>query len=73
MRGAVSSAAHAPLGNAAPDVFHGEVAIAWTCPYLARMLQRTLPAGFIAPCLPTKSEKLPSGSEWLGRGIFHAY
>jgi hypothetical protein len=29
------------------------------------MLQRTLPAGFVAPCLPTKSDKLPSGSEWL--------
>jgi len=29
------------------------------------MLQRTLPAGFIAPCLPTKTEKLPSGGEWL--------
>ncbi len=26
------------------------------------MLQRTLPAGFIAPCLPTKTDKLPSGS-----------
>jgi bifunctional non-homologous end joining protein LigD len=26
---------------------------------------RTLPAGFIAPCLPTKTEKLPSGSQWL--------
>src|SRR5262245_45189389 len=24
------------------------------------MLQRTLPAGFIAPCLPTKTDKLPS-------------
>jgi ATP-dependent DNA ligase len=23
------------------------------------------PAGFIAPCLPTKTDKLPSGSEWL--------
>ena len=22
---------------------------------------RTLPAGFIAPCLPTKTDKLPSG------------
>ena len=32
---------------------------------LVRMLQRTLPAGFIAPCLPTKTDKLPSGSEWL--------
>jgi hypothetical protein len=30
-----------------------------------RMLQRTLPAGFIAPCLPTKTDKLPSGSDWL--------
>jgi bifunctional non-homologous end joining protein LigD len=29
------------------------------------MSQRTLPAGFIAPCLPTKTDKLPSGSEWL--------
>ena len=29
------------------------------------MLQRTLPAGFIAPCLPTKTDKLPSGSAWL--------
>jgi ATP-dependent DNA ligase len=29
------------------------------------MLQRTLPAGFIAPCLPTKADKLPSGREWL--------
>jgi ATP-dependent DNA ligase len=30
-----------------------------------RMLQRTLPAGFIAPCLPTKTDRLPSGSQWL--------
>ena len=29
------------------------------------MLPRTLPAGFIAPCLPSKTDKLPSGSEWL--------
>ena len=29
------------------------------------MLQRTLPAGFIGPCLPTKTDKLPSGSQWL--------
>src|SRR5215472_1876910 len=33
--------------------------------YLVRMLQRTLPAGFIAPRLPTKADKLPSGSQWL--------
>ena len=26
---------------------------------------RTLPAGFIAPCLPSKTDKLPSGSDWL--------
>ena len=25
----------------------------------------TLPAGFIAPCLPTKTHKLPSGGLWL--------
>jgi bifunctional non-homologous end joining protein LigD len=29
------------------------------------MLQRILPAGFIAPCLPTKTDKLPSGGQWL--------
>jgi ATP-dependent DNA ligase len=33
--------------------------------YLALMLQRTFPAGFIAPCLPTKTDKLPSGDLWL--------
>src|SRR5262245_42951979 len=26
---------------------------------------RALPAGFIAPCLPTKTTRLPSGSQWL--------
>ena len=26
---------------------------------------RTFPAGFIAPCLPTKTDKLPSGDLWL--------
>jgi bifunctional non-homologous end joining protein LigD len=29
------------------------------------MLQRTLLAGFIAPCLPSKPDKLPSSSQWL--------
>jgi ATP-dependent DNA ligase len=29
------------------------------------MLQRTLSAGFVAPCLPSKTDKLPSGSDWL--------
>ena len=29
------------------------------------MLQRIVSAGFIAPCLPTKTDKLPSGSQWL--------
>src|SRR2546430_16586011 len=29
------------------------------------MSQRSFPAGFIAPCLPTKIDKLPSGSQWL--------
>src|SRR6476659_3175852 len=29
------------------------------------MLQRTLPAGFIAPCLPSKTDQLSSGSQWL--------
>jgi bifunctional non-homologous end joining protein LigD len=29
------------------------------------MLQRVLPASFVAPCLPSKTDKLPSGSQWL--------
>jgi len=33
--------------------------------YWVDMSQRTLPAGFIAPCLSTKTDKLPSGSDWL--------
>ena len=31
----------------------------------SNMLQRTLPAGFIAPCLPTITDTLPSGGLWL--------
>ena len=42
-----------------------EVAITVAQLYLLRMLQRTLPAGCIAPCLPTKTDKLPSGGQWL--------
>src|SRR5215469_5445175 len=45
--------------------FDGEVAIAVAQLYLVHMLQRTLPAGFITPCLPTKTDKLPSGGQWL--------
>jgi hypothetical protein len=45
--------------------FDDEVAIAIAQLYLVHMLQSTLPAGFIAPCLPTKTDKLPSGSQWL--------
>src|SRR5262249_57628329 len=45
--------------------FDGEFAIAVAQLYLVHMLQRTLPAGFITPCLPTKTDKLPSGSQWL--------
>ena len=29
------------------------------------MLQRTVPTGFIAPCLSSKTDQLPSGSQWL--------
>jgi ATP dependent DNA ligase domain len=32
---------------------------------VVHMLQRTLPAGFIAPCLPTKASQLPSGPLWV--------
>jgi ATP-dependent DNA ligase len=49
----------------APD--YGAVLVAITVAqfYLFGMSQRTLPAGFIAPCLPTKTTTLPSGSLWL--------
>jgi bifunctional non-homologous end joining protein LigD len=33
--------------------------------YAALCCVCALPAGFIAPCLPTKTDKLPSGSQWL--------
>ena len=33
--------------------------------YAIMLRMRTLPAGFIAPCLPTKTDKLPSGGLWL--------
>jgi bifunctional non-homologous end joining protein LigD len=29
------------------------------------MFERTVPVGFIPPCLPTKAQHLPSGSHWL--------
>jgi len=45
--------------------FDGEVAIAVAQLYLVHMLQRTLPTGFIAPCLPTKTDELSSGGSWL--------
>jgi ATP-dependent DNA ligase len=45
--------------------FDDEVALTVAQLYFIHMLQRTLPAGFIAPCLPTKAATLPSGSDWL--------
>ena len=49
------------------NVSGGPVRIAITVAqlYLVHMLQPTLPTGFIAACLPTKTDKLPSGSQWL--------
>jgi ATP-dependent DNA ligase len=43
-------------------IWFAKTTVRW---YFARMLPRSLPAGFIAPCLPTKAAKLPSGGEWL--------
>jgi bifunctional non-homologous end joining protein LigD len=45
--------------------FDDEVALTVAPLYLVHMLQRTFPARFIAPCLPTKTTQLPSGSQWL--------
>ena len=46
---------------------YGAVLVAITVAqfYLSGMSQRTLPAGFIAPCLPTKTDTLPSGGRWI--------
>src|SRR6266700_5564442 len=33
--------------------------------YLGHLLQRNVPAGFIAPCLPIKTTTLPPGGQWL--------
>jgi bifunctional non-homologous end joining protein LigD len=49
----------------APDYGAVRVAITVAQFYLSGMLQRTLPAGFIAPYLPTKTDRLPSGGQWL--------
>ena len=34
-------------------------------PAMFSMRIRTLPAGFIEPCLPTKADTMPSGGLWL--------
>jgi hypothetical protein len=34
------------------------------------MFERTFPAGFIAPCLPTKIDKMPSGGQWRRYALF---
>jgi len=33
--------------------------------YDATMLSRTLPTGFIEPCLPSPAEKPPSDPDWI--------
>jgi hypothetical protein len=35
------------------------------CLYMFAAMLRSLPAGFIAPCFPTKADTLPSGEMWL--------
>ena len=42
----------------------GEAAAAFFAGLAFRRRDLCLPAGFIAPCLPTKTDKLPSGSDW---------
>jgi len=45
--------------------FDDEVALTDAPFYLVHMLQRTLPAGFIAPCLPSPAKWLTSGPGWF--------
>jgi hypothetical protein len=52
------------VGSGAPQGQEG-LSVSAPAPYLAPMSQRTFPAGFIAPCLPTRTDKLLSGSQWL--------
>jgi hypothetical protein len=50
-----------------PLVFRDDLALveASGSRYLAPVSMRTLPAGFIAPCLPMKAPRPPSGEAWL--------
>jgi ATP-dependent DNA ligase len=41
-------------------IYHSRCAM-----FPAMLRQRTVPAGFIAPCLPTKASTPPSGGLWL--------
>jgi|SRR6516164_6493363 hypothetical protein len=67
-------------GKASKAEQGGPYGFSWTisrCSPLGRLLKlapfqllllarpRTLPTGFIAPCLPTKADTLPSGGLWL--------
>src|ERR1700751_2392412 len=47
----------------APMVLDGPINGAAFVAYIEQCLVATL--GFIAPCLPTKTDKLPSGGQWL--------
>ena len=55
---------HSTVRSSVPQGQEG-LSVSASLAHLAHMPQRTLPAGFIAPCLPTKTEKLPSGDLWL--------
>ena len=52
----------APIARNAP----ARLAFCRSASMFAGML-RSLPAGFIAPCLPTQADTLPSGEMWLPR------
>jgi hypothetical protein len=50
-----------------PDVLAGSCRYERTCPSV-----RTLPSGFIAPCLPTKAGRWPPpGDGWAGKHDQH--
>jgi bifunctional non-homologous end joining protein LigD len=56
---------HARSNGGHPPTDILTVLLAKSKPVLPMLSQRTLPAGFIAPCLPTSGPHPPSGGLWL--------
>jgi ATP-dependent DNA ligase len=50
---------------ATPEGLPAAATVAYLYAHIMLARPRTLPTGFIAPCLPTQTHTLPSGGLWL--------